>query len=78
MKKKLLIGLSIVFCVFGIIKNLIKKESDLRNKITFSDKAFNFGKKPQKDGFKKIIESLAQNIEALGVNFSKTNQLESK
>ncbi len=78
MKKKLLIGLSIIFCVFGIIKNFIKKESELESKITFSNKEFNFGKKPKKDGFKKIIETLAQNIEALGVNFSKTNYEEEK
>ena len=44
----------------------------------YLNKEFHFDKKSKKDGFKGIIESLVQNIEALGVNFSKTNYEEEK
>ena len=78
MKKKLLIGLSFIFCILGVIGFFIKKNNESKDKIAFLNKEFHFDKKSKKDGFKGIIESLVQNIEALGVNFSKTNYEEEK
>ena len=78
MKKKLLIGLSFIFCILGVIGFFINKNNESKDKIAFLNKEFHFDKKSKKDRFKGIIESLVQNIEALGVNFSKTNYEEEK